>query len=64
MDINEEMEQLLAEANNEQADRKRKQKRNLAEPSPSYVQTLIVTENLLRDQIEAAVLAETLIDEL
>ena len=64
MDINEEMEQLLAEANNEQADRKRKQKRKQAEPGPSYLPALIVTENLLRDQIEAAVLAETLVDEL
>jgi len=64
MDINEEMEQLLAEANGDQTERKRKLKRKQQEPGPSYVPQLVATENLLRDQIEAAVLAETLIDEI
>jgi hypothetical protein len=49
MDINDEMEQLLAEANHEQAERKRKQKRKQAEPDPSYLPGLMKTENLLRD---------------
>jgi hypothetical protein len=49
MDINDEMEQLLAEANHEQAERKRKQKRKQAEPGPSYLSGLMNTENLLRD---------------
>lgn len=49
MDINEEMEQLLAEANGDQTERKRKQKRKQQESGPSYVTQLVATENLLRD---------------
>lgn len=62
MDINEEMEQLLAEASGD-ADRKRSKakKRN---SEGTYLQTLVPPENLLKDQIEAALLAETLIDEI
>ena len=49
MDINEEMEQLLAEANGDQTERRRKQKRKQPEPGPSYVPQLVAPENLLRD---------------
>lgn len=65
------MEQLLAEAG-ESIDLKKKSKKgkklvqnnDMNAPQPQYLHSLITPENMLRDQIEAAMLTDTLIDEL
>jgi len=49
MDINDEMEQLLAEATGDADQRKRKNKKKAADGAPSCVTSIVPPENLLKD---------------
>lgn len=70
-ELNEEMEQMLTEDHEltstrgkQRAEKPAKKVSKFTDASPSYLASLVPTEVLLKDQIEAALLAETLIDEI